>query len=132
MGLFCCLEAEVEDGRRPAKRRCLVSLHKTAHAKQTQELNLLYNSAGSQACLDRPPPDQIEEGPCVCSKCTSGAGISIPQLQFTRNRKGGYVVTREICKDYRLVMSKRWLCREHRGRSLPFETVTLPFGTRCV
>lgn len=129
VGLFCRLEAE--DGHRPAKRRCLVTLHKTAQVKQTQELDSLYNSEGVQACLERPPPDRIEEGPCGCLKCTSSVGISIPQLQFTRNRRGGYVVTREICKEYRLVMSKRWLCREHRGRSFPFATVTLPFGTQC-
>jgi hypothetical protein len=107
-----------------------VSLHKTAQVKQTRDLNSLYISDGAQACMDRPPPEEIEEGPCGCWKCSSNIGISIPQLQFTRDRKGGFVVTREICKEYRLVMSKRWLCREYQGRTLPFQTYTFPFGCR--
>jgi hypothetical protein len=74
------------------------------------------------------PQHVAEQGPCNCRKCTTPTSVAMNQVQFVKNRKEGYVETRDIRKQYQLVFNKRWLCARHNDTDMPFGTMTLPFG----
>jgi hypothetical protein len=73
-------------------------------------------------------PTTSVHGPCNCEFCALKTSVTIPQVQFRKNRKEGFVETLDIRKQYQLVLNKRWLCVRHNDIDLPYDLMTLPFG----
>jgi hypothetical protein len=112
----------------PAKRRCLVKLQKKETDEHTKQLNETFLLRGAQACVTDVTACMIVQGPCNCSTCCIKTSLTIPQAQFRKHRRDGFVETAAIRKEYQLVLRKRWLLREYHGRKLPFGHLTFPFG----
>jgi hypothetical protein len=112
----------------PAKRVCLVAVQKSASDAHTKHLNEAFVQRGAQACVSGEMEDRAAQGPCNCNKCCIKRSVTIPQVQFRKHRREGFVETADIRKEYQLVLKKRWLLREYHGRDLPFGYLTLPFG----
>ena len=116
-------ENDDEDYPRPLpKRLCLESARQGHDRVWSKHLNTLYMDQGAGASVAARSEALTIQGPCNCKKCATLHIINVPQVQFKRDRNGGYVTTKDIIKKYRLVLSKRWLDVE----STSF--VTLPFG----
>lgn len=110
----------------PAKRVCLADeQRKMAHAFNVK-LNSAYLNHDANVALDLKTEIEPLHGPCNCRKCAST--VQVQQIQFRKSRRDGYVETVELSKEYRLVLNKRWLSREFRGKKLPFAFMTFPFG----
>jgi hypothetical protein len=110
----------------PAKRVCLAEeQRKMAHVFNA-ELNNAYANHGASVALEIKTENEPLHGPCNCCKCVNT--VQVQQIQFRKNRRDGYVETVELSKEYRLVLNKRWLVHEFRGKKLPFFFLTFPFG----
>ena len=77
-----------------------------------------------QTCLTL-KQDVIAHGPCNCVMCANKTSVTVPQVQFCKNRRDRFIETANIYKEYRLVLNKRWL--SHLDDSL-FGLMMLPYG----
>jgi hypothetical protein len=127
--MFAVRDQHIEDEDIPlAKRICLVAVQKSKKDAHTKHLNKTFLLRGASACTSDEMVCEVVHGPCNCRKCSSKTSVTIPQVQFRKHRRDGYVETSDIRKEYKLVLQKRWLLREYHGCKLPFEYLTLPFG----
>jgi hypothetical protein len=72
--------------------------------------------------------EPITNGPCNCFKCCTATSVTVPQVQFRKCRRDGYIETAHIYKEFRLVVNKRKLVRAVGSSVLPFGNMTLPMG----
>jgi len=110
----------------PPKKICLSVEQNTVSVENTKTLNKLYVSAGVKPSLSF-RAENIISGPCNCVACKTK--IFVPQTQFKKHRREGFIETVGIVKEYRLVLNKRWLVPAHPNSIIP--TLTLPFGFRA-
>jgi G:T-mismatch repair DNA endonuclease (very short patch repair protein) len=101
------------------KRLCLAHRQRVNVAATNDRLNTLYEDQNFAACAAFEHA-AIEQGPCNCVACNSRQSVTVPQVRFFKNRRGGFVQTEQIRKQYQLVLRKRWL------PATGF--LTLPFG----
>lgn len=111
-----------------AKRPCLATAQRKAAVSQTRLLNETYLQQGAPACMELRQADGTEDGPCNCGTCRLKTSVTVPQGQFRKFRREGFVQTADIRKEYQLVLNKRWLLQSYGGRELPLAFKTLPFG----
>jgi hypothetical protein len=116
------------DEPKGAKRPCLVSLQRKAAHAHTRVLSNTFDRLGAEACMDVPMTDGVTSGPCDCNSCVHKTCVTVPQGQFRKHRREGFVETADIRKEYQLVLNKRWLLRAYGGKQLPLGYKTLPFG----
>jgi G:T-mismatch repair DNA endonuclease (very short patch repair protein) len=122
---FSSRKRKCDDVEEPcAKRPCLLNDQKKALVAQNKRLNDLYIKDGPDACMDS--TCSVPSGPCNCTLCATKTSITVPQVQFKKNRRDGFVQTADTKKEYQLVLNKRWLWRELH--TLPLGYFTLPFG----
>ena len=108
----------------PAKRACLVEQQKKATRHYNEALSGTFVESGVATCLTL-KQDVIAHGPCNCMVCVNKTSVTVPQVQFRKNRRNGFIETADIYKEYQLVVNKRWL--SHSDDS-PFGLMTLPYG----
>jgi G:T-mismatch repair DNA endonuclease (very short patch repair protein) len=114
-----CLEgADIQS----SKRLCLVHRQKARAALTHCQLNALYEDEGFAACTTFEHV-AIEQGACNCAACSSKHSVTVPQVRFFKNRRGGFVQTEQIRKQYQLVLNKRFLPAAGY--------LTLPFGFKA-
>jgi hypothetical protein len=111
------------DAPPPPKKICLAEERNTVNVENTKTLNQLYASTGIKPCLTF-NFENIVCGPCNCAACKSK--ILVPQIQFKKHRREGFIETVQIVKEYRLVINKRWIVPDSANTPIP--TLTLPFG----
>jgi hypothetical protein len=117
------------DCKPEAKRPCLDKAQKCSMVNHNRHLNMEFVSNGADACLkmESQPPSAVC-GPCNCQPCVSKTSVTVAQVCFRKHQCEGYVETLDVRKEYKLVLNKRWLIREHEGCELPLDYLTLPFG----
>lgn len=104
----------------PAKRNCLVAQQKKAEIIHRAHLNKVFIEQGAEACLNSDMSKGTINGACNCRECVNKTSVTVPQVQFRKFRRDGYVETADIRKEYQIRLNKRWL---------PEDTfLTLPFG----
>ena len=62
--------------------------------------------SGVATCLTL-KQDAVAHGPCNCVACANKPSVTVPQVQFRKNRRDGFVETADIYKEYQLVLNKR-------------------------
>ena len=108
----------------PAKRACLVEQQKKATRHYNEALSGIFVESDVATCLTL-KQDVIAHGPCNCVVCANKTSVTVPQVQFCKNRHNGFIEMAEICKEYQLVVNKRWLSRSDDS---PFGLMMLPYG----
>ena len=108
----------------PAKRACLVEQQKKATRHYNEALSGTFVESDVATCLTL-KQDVIAHSPCNCVVCTNKTSVTVPQVQFCKNRHDGFIEMANIYKEYQLVVNKRWL--SHSDDS-PFGLMTLPYG----
>ena len=107
-----------------AKRMCLVEQQKKATKHYNEVLSKTFVESGVSTCLLL-EPDSVVCGPCNCVARISKLSVTVPQVQFRKNRHDGFIEIADIYKEYQLVMNKRWVLRTSDSS---FGLMTLPFG----
>ena len=108
----------------PAKRACLVEQQKKTTRHYNEALSGTFVESGIATCLTL-KQDVIAHGPCNCVVCANKTSVTVPQVQFRKNRRDGFIETADIYKEYQLVVNKRWLSCSDES---PFGLMTLPYG----
>ena len=94
----------------PAKRACLMEHQKKATRHHNKVLSATFVESGVTTCLTL-KQEGIASGPCNCVACVNKTSVTVPQVQFHKNRREGFIETADIYKEYQLVVNKRWLLR---------------------
>ena len=108
----------------PAKQACLVEQQKKAKRHYNKALSGTFVESDVATCLIL-KKDVIAHGPCNCMVCDNKTSVTVPQVQFRKNRRDGFIETADIYKEYQLVVNKRWLSC---SADSPFGLMTLPYG----
>ena len=130
VAVYASKRSHADDSAGPAKRACLLTAQKKAADEHRDRLNEAYAEQGAQAVMSMDMSVCVENGPCTCGKRVAKTSLTVPQVQFRKHKREGFVETVNIQKEYRIVLNKRWLLREHEGQKLPFQLMTLPFGAK--
>ena len=69
----------------PAKRACLVEQQKKATRHYNEALSGTFVESGVATCLTL-KQDVIAHGPCNCVVCANKTSVTVPQVQFCKNR----------------------------------------------
>ena len=90
-----------------------------------EALSGIFMESDVATCLTLKHCDAIAHGPCNCVVCANKTSVTVPQVQFRKNRRDGFIETADIYKEYQLVVNKRWLSCSDES---PFGLMTLPYG----
>ena len=89
----------------PAKRVCLVEQKKKAVIHYNEALSKTFVESGvATTCLTK---KQDIHGPCNCVACINKPSVTVPQVQFRKHRREGFIETVDIFKEHQLIMNKR-------------------------
>ena len=83
----------------PAKRVCLVEQQKKATRHYNESLSGTFVESGVATCLTK-KQDDVASGPCNCVVCANKTSVTVPQVQFHKNRRDGFIETADIYKEY--------------------------------
>ena len=83
-----------------AKQTCLVEQQKKAMRHYNEALSGTFVESGVATCLTL-KQDVIAHSPRNCVVCANKTSVTVPQVQFRKNRRDGFIETADIYKEYR-------------------------------
>ena len=90
----------------PAKRAYLVEQQKKATRHHNEVLSKTFVESGAATCLTL-KQDYVASGPCNCVAHVNKTSVTMPYVQFRKNRHDGLMKMADIYKEYQFVVNKR-------------------------